>query len=180
MRVLVLLAFATSTSVLPAQDTFTLTSETLGGQATLAEVFDGFGCTGENRSPQLSWTGAPAGTESFAVTMYDPDAPTGSGWWHWVVFDLPADARELPAGAGGDASGVLPKGAIASVTDYGVPGYGGPCPPEGDGPHQYVITVYALDTEHLGLDATANPATVGFYLGNHTLAKASIVAYYER
>ena len=180
MRVLAFLAFLTSAFLLPAQDTFTLTSATLGGQATDAEVFDGFGCAGANQSPQLSWTGAPAGTRSFAVTMYDPDAPTGSGWWHWVAFDIPATVHELPAGAGSVAPESFPARAVQSLTDYGTIGYGGPCPPEGDGPHQYVITVYALGTERLGPDATANPATVGFYLGNNTLAKASLVAYYER
>ena len=180
MRTLAFLVLLTSASVLSAQDTFTLTSATLGGQATDTEVFDGFGCACANQSPQLSWTGAPAGTESFAVTMYDPDAPTGSGWWHWVAFDIPASVHELPAGAGSVAPAGFPARAVQSLTDFGATGYGGPCPPEGDGPHQYVITVYALGTEHLGLDATANPATVGFYLFDNTLAKASLVAYYER
>ena len=180
MRLLALLAFAVASSSAAAQPTFTLTSNTLGGQATTREVFDGFGCTGANVSPQLAWTDAPEGTQSFAVTMYDPDAPTGSGWWHWLVFDLPATATELPAGAGSTAPDGLPAGAVQSTTDYGAPGYGGPCPPVGDAPHQYVITVYALDTDSLGLPADATPATVGFTLGNHTLAKASIVAYYDR
>ena len=183
MRLLALaapLALACAPAAAAAQATFTLTSSTLGGQATPEEVFDGFGCTGANVSPQLAWTDAPQGTRSFAVTMYDPDAPTGSGWWHWVVFDLPATATHLPAGAGSTAPEGLPAGAVQGTTDFGAPGYGGPCPPVGDGPHQYVITVYALGTDSLGLPADATPATVGFTLGNHTLAKASIVAYYER
>lgn len=160
--------------------TFTLTSNTVGGQATLQEVFNGFGCTGANQSPQLEWTNAPAGTRSFAITMYDKDAPTGSGWWHWVVFDLPATTSELMAGAGDAAKGLLPAGAIQGRTDFGTTGYGGPCPPPGHGPHQYVITVHALNTDKLGLDANASPAVVGYTLGGATLAKASIVFYYER
>lgn len=162
------------------QNTFTLSSNDLGGQATLTEEFNGFGCTGKNQSPQLSWKNAPAGTKSFAITMYDPDAPTGSGWWHWVVFDIPADINELVSNAGNLNLNLAPKGAIQSITNYGVGGFGGPCPPEGHGLHQYVITVYALGTDSLGLDKNTNPAIVGYYIWNNTLAKASIVTYYER
>lgn len=163
-----------------SQNTFTLKSETLGGVATKLEEFNGFGCTGSNQSPPLSWTNAPEGTKSFAITMYDPDAPTGSGWWHWVVFDIPADIDQLVANAGNLEANLAPKGAIQSVTNYGVGGYGGPCPPEDHGIHQYIITVHALKVEKLGLDANTNPAVVGYYLWNNTLAKASIVTYYER
>ena len=163
-----------------AQNTFTLSSNNLGGEATIGEEFNGFGCTGENKSPQLSWKNAPEGTQSFAVTMYDPDAPTGSGWWHWVVFDIPAKTTELAAGAGNTDLNLTPEGVIQSITDYGSNGYGGPCPPEGHGIHQYIITIYALKTNKLGLDKNTNPAVVGFYLWNNTLAKASIVTYYKR
>lgn len=163
-----------------AQGTFTLGSKTLGGQATKTEEFNGFGCSGKNQSPELFWKNAPEGTKSFAITVYDPDAPTGSGWWHWVVFDLPANSQELVANAGNPMLNLLPQGAIQSMTDYGMTGYGGPCPPEGHGSHEYIITVYALKTAKLGLDAKANPATVGYYLWNNTLAKASIVMYYQR
>lgn len=162
------------------QKTFSLSSKDLGGQATSAEEFNGFGCTGSNESPQLSWANAPKGTKSFAVTMYDPDAPTGSGWWHWLVFDMDANVNELVRNAGNPESGLAPKGAVQSVTDYGSKGYGGPCPPKGHGLHSYVITVHALKTEKLGLDANASPATVGYYLWSNTLAKASIVTYYQR
>lgn len=160
--------------------TFTLSSRDLGGQATQLEEFNGFGCTGQNQSPQLSWKNAPEGTKSFAVTMYDPDAPTGSGWWHWVMFDIPSETHELATNAGNIEMNLAPSGTIQSITNYGVGGYGGPCPPEGHGPHQYIITVFALKVERLGLDANTNPAIVGYYLGNNTLEKASIVAYYER
>ena len=176
----ILAVFITLSSAVFGQNTFTLSSNSLGGEATITEEFNGFGCVGENLSPQLSWKNAPKETKSFAVTMYDPDAPTGSGWWHWVVFDIPLNTKELVAGAGNPALNLVSEEIIQSVTDYGVAGYGGPCPPKGHGLHQYVITVYALKTEKLGLDASASPAIVGYYLWNNTLAKASIVAYYKR
>ena len=176
--ILGLLLIASNT--LFAQGTFTLSSNDLGGEATTQEEFNGFGCTGENQSPQLSWKNAPEGTKSFAVTMYDPDAPTGSGWWHWVVFDIPENTNELASGAGNLDLKLTSEGVIQSLTDYGSNGYGGPCPPEGHGIHQYIITVYALKTDKLGLDKNANAAVVGFYLWNNTLAKASIVTYYKR
>ena len=162
------------------QTTFTLSSTDLGGQATQTEEFNGFGCTGKNQSPQLSWKNAPEDTKSFAITMYDPDAPTGSGWWHWIVFDIPSSTSEIPANAGNIDLNLMPAGVIQSITDYGSKGYGGPCPPEGHGPHQYIITVYALKTDKLGLEASTNPAVVGYYLWMNTLAKASIVTYYQR
>lgn len=169
-----------ASQLLFAQTTFTLTSKTLGGQATINEEFNGFGCVGQNISPELSWTNAPEGTKSYAITMYDPDAPTGSGWWHWLVFNIPLNVNQLVPDAGNIKSGLAPEKAIQSITDYGTKGYGGPCPPEGHGLHQYQITVYALDTEDLELNEDTNAAIVGFYLGNHTLAKATIIAYYKR
>lgn len=167
------------TSAIFAQKTFTLTSKDLGGEASKIQEFNGFGCSGENQSPELSWKNAPEGTKSFAITMYDPDAPTGSGFWHWIVFDIPANVTELVTNAG-IKNNLIPKGAIQSITDYGIKGFGGPCPPVGHGFHQYIITVYALKTDKLGTDANTNPAVVGFNLWNQTLAKASIVAYYKR
>ena len=166
-------------SAIFAQKTFTLTSKDLGGEASKIQEFNGFGCSGENQSPELSWKNAPEGTKSFAITMYDPDAPTGSGFWHWIVFDIPANVTELLTNAG-TKNNLIPKGAIQSITDYGIKGFGGPCPPVGHGFHQYIITVYALKTDKLGTDANTNPAVVGFNLWNQTLAKASIVAYYKR
>lgn len=170
----------TLSSTVFAQNTFTLSSNDLGGEATINDEFNGFGCTGENQSPQLSWKNVPEETKSFAVTMYDPDAPTGSGWWHWVVFDIPVSTNELVSGAGNTALNLTPEGVIQSITDYGTNGYGGPCPPKGHGLHQYIITVYALKTDKLGLNENTNPAVVGYYLWNNTLAKASIVTYYQR
>ncbi|MFK7970165.1 MAG: YbhB/YbcL family Raf kinase inhibitor-like protein [Bacteroidia bacterium] len=177
---LAILMFIALTGMIFGQDTFTLSSEDLGGQATSTEEFNGFGCTGDNQSPQLSWKNAPEGTKSFAITMYDPDAPTGSGWWHWLVFDIPANVNELISGAGNLSLNLAPDSCVQSITDYGTSGYGGPCPPQGHGLHQYIITVYALKTDKLGLNAETNPAVVGYYLWNNTLAKASIVTYYQR
>jgi len=168
------------TTVVFGQKTFTLSSSDLGGEITKKQEFNAFGCSGENQSPQLGWKNAPEGTKSFAITMYDPDAPTGSGFWHWVVFDIPANVNELVANAGNIQLNLAPKGAIQSVTDFGTKGYGGPCPPEGHGFHQYIVTVYALKTDQLGLDENATPAMVGFNLWANTLAKASIIAYYKR
>jgi Raf kinase inhibitor-like YbhB/YbcL family protein len=176
---ILLLALMLNLSLI-GQSSFTLESNTLGGNATSVEEFNGFGCTGENTSPQLSWSNAPEGTKSFAITMYDPDAPTGSGWWHWVVFDIPSDVNSLLKNAGNIEKELMPKDAIQSLTNYGVPGYGGPCPPENHGFHQYIITVHALKVDKLGLDKNTNPAIVGYYLWNNTIAKASIVTYYER
>ncbi len=179
MRIPTLVLSALSAIALNAQ-TFTVTSASVGGQAIDEQVFNGFGCTGKNISPQLSWPNAPEGTKSFAITMYDPDAPTGSGWWHWVVFDIPATVKGIPAGAGSSGMPGMPAGAIQSMTDFGGIGYGGPCPPVGHGPHRYIITVYALKTDKLGLDAKAAAPMVGFSLGQNTLAKASLMFYYGR
>lgn len=157
---------------------FTLTSSDLAGQLSVKQVFNGFGCTGENISPALAWKDAPKGTKSFAVTLYDPDAPTGSGWWHWVVFNIPASVTSLPAGAGNPTKGLMPKGAVQSVTSYGQGGFGGACPPVGDRAHRYIFTVYALDVDALGPDATAMPALVGYMLNAHAIEKASMISYF--
>lgn len=153
-----------------------------GGTIANDQVFKGFGCTGNNVSPSLSWSGAPSTTKSFAVSIYDPDAPTGSGWWHWVVFNIPANVTSLPKGAGDAKSNLAPKGAIQSRTDFGSDGYGGPCPPPGDKPHHYQITVFAVDVDKLpdAKNDMASAALVGFDLHFHTLAKATLTATYGR
>lgn len=163
-------------STLLFADNFTLTSSDLKGQLTLKQEFSGFGCVGENISPQLSWQNAPKETKSFAVTVYDPDAPTGSGWWHWIVFDIPKDKTTLATGFGNSDS----KEAIQSMTDYGKSGFGGACPPKGDKAHRYIFTVHALDVDTLKLDKNANPALAGYYINAHSIAKASLISYYGR
>ena len=129
-----------------------------------------------NTSPHLVWSGAPEGTKSYAVTVFDPDAPTGSGFWHWTVANIPAEVTELAAGTSG---GGLPKGAVEGRTDFGEPGYGGAAPPPGHGPHRYVFTVFAVDTDQLEVTPEDSGAKYGFNLHFHTLAKASITATYE-
>jgi Raf kinase inhibitor-like YbhB/YbcL family protein len=151
----------------------------LGADHILSADF-GFGCSGGNRSPQLAWSGAPAATKSFAVTCFDPDAPTGSGFWHWLVVNIPANVGELPLDAGNPKSTLLPKGALQTRTDFGAPGYGGPCPPAGDHPHRYLFTVFAVGAEALPVQADTSAAVVGFQLNFNTLAKAAIMGLYKR
>ena len=132
---------------------------TTGSVQPQAHVYNGMGQTGANLSPALSWKGAPEGTRSFVVTVYDPDAPTGSGWWHWVVVNIPATVTALPEGAGSGKGG-LPEGALQIRTDFGAPGYGGAAPPPGRA-HPYIVTVYSLDVPPLGIGPYASPALVG-------------------
>lgn len=174
---IILFSFCLSLSY---SQTFTLKSSDIGGQATSKQLFNGFGCTGENISPQLSWENAPKETKSFAITIHDPDAPTGSGWWHWVVFDIPNTTTAFQSDAGNISKNLIPKEAIQSKTDFGTYGYGGPCPPEGHGIHQYIVTIHALKTEKLELDKDASPALVGYYLNFNTIKKSSLVFYYAR
>lgn len=140
------------------------------------QVLNAMGYTGENLSPHLAWDDVPDGTKSFVVTCYDPDAPTGSGWWHWVVANLPADTRELPEGAGSGLPG-LPAGALQTRTDFGPGGYGGAAPPK-DEQHRYIFTVHAIDVDRLDVDEEASAAMVGFNVHFHTLGSASITAMY--
>lgn len=151
-----------------------------GGVLSRAQEFNSFGCSGGNTSPALVWSDVPAGTRSFALTVYDPDAPTGSGWWHWLVFNLPAATRSLPTGAGSADGQHLPAGSVQSKTDYGQPGFGGACPPLGDKPHRYIFTVHALKVDKLDLPADAMPALVGYMLNANSLGKASFTAFYGR
>ncbi|MCP2073241.1 UNVERIFIED_ORG: Raf kinase inhibitor-like YbhB/YbcL family protein [Pseudomonas lini] len=157
---------------------FSLTSQDIADNRPLTrrEVFQGFGCEGGNTSPELSWANAPAGTRSYAITVYDPDAPTGSGWWHWTVFNLPASLHSLPSGAGSS----LPAGAVQGRTDYGQSAFGGACPPVGDKPHRYQFTVWALKVDKLPLDSQASGALVGYMLNANALAKATITSTYGR
>jgi Raf kinase inhibitor-like YbhB/YbcL family protein len=151
-----------------------------GGTVPKRFEFNGFGCTGENKSPALKWNGAPKGTQSFAVTVYDPDAPTGSGWWHWMVINIPASVNALAADAGAAGNAGLPAGAAQARIDYGVAAFGGVCPPPGDKPHRYIFTVYALKVDKLEVPADATAALTGFMINANALGKASFTARYGR
>ncbi len=140
----------------------------------------GFGCQGNNQSPHLAWSGAPAETKSFAVTCFDPDAPTGSGFWHWLVVNIPPSVTELAVDAGNPKSAKLPQGALQTRTDFGTPGYGGPCPPAGDHPHRYLFTVFAVGVDRLPVTADTSAAVIGFQLHFNTLARAAIMGLYKR
>lgn len=154
---------------------FRLTSPDLENQKRFpqSEVANIFGCTGGNHAPRLRWSGAPAGTKSFAVTMFDPDAPTGSGFWHWLTWDIPAGATSLNAAA-------LPVGAVSGTNDAGLTGYLGPCPPPGDRTHRYQLTVFALDVTTLGLPSSVRAAVVGFSMRLHILGFGRLIGTFSQ
>ncbi|HVV98639.1 MAG TPA: YbhB/YbcL family Raf kinase inhibitor-like protein [Rhodanobacteraceae bacterium] len=175
---LIALAFASSAGA----DGFTLESASFGPNATLDTkyVFNGGSCRGGDNSPELHWSGAPEGTKSFAVTLFDPDARNGAGFWHWIVFDINAKTTSLPVGAGADAGSVAPPGSVSGKNDFDRIGYSGPCPPKGDKPHRYVFTVYALRTEHLGIPAGADGPTARKALEADAILSATLQAQYGR
>ncbi|HWU85469.1 MAG TPA: YbhB/YbcL family Raf kinase inhibitor-like protein [Rhodocyclaceae bacterium] len=174
---------ALSAAALSAQ-AFEVTSVDIkeGQKLAVAQVYNGFGCKGGNLAPQLSWKGEPKGVKSYAVTVYDPDAPTGSGWWHWIVYDIPAAFNGLPAGASAepDSKVKLPAGAKQGRNDYGTRDFGGACPPMGDKPHRYIVTVYALKVEHLDVPDDASAALIGYMLNANALGKATLTGKYGR
>ena len=180
-KILVVVSALLYGSLALAQE-FTLSSETVGPDVQLTEeqVYIGFGCTGKNVSPDLKWTPGPEGTKSYAVTVYDPDAPTGSGWWHWIVYNIPAGVTELPGGAGDVDGKSLPEGAVHGRTDFGTYDFGGACPPEGDEDHRYIFTVFALKTEKIDVPVDASAALIGFMVNANTITKASFTAKYGR
>jgi Raf kinase inhibitor-like protein, YbhB/YbcL family len=144
-----------------------------GADIPMENVFTG--CGGKNVSPQLSWSGAPSGTKSFAIGCFDPDAPTGSGYWHWVLFNLPGETTSLEAGEGNEET---PRGGTTGYSDFGMNEYGGPCPPKGDGQHRYIFTVYALDTDEIPGGSSATGATMVFLMRGHVLASGSITGLF--
>ncbi len=166
----------------PTLFAFDLTSTDVKAGAAMAkqQEYNGSGCDGRNLSPELHWTHAPAGTRSFAVTLYDPDAPTGSGWWHWIMFNIPADVHTLRRDAGNPASGLAPKGSMEGRTDFGIRAFGGPCPPRGDKPHRYQFKVYALDIAHIDAAPNSRAAQIDFMLHAHSLGVAKLQATYGR
>ncbi len=145
-----------------------------------AQEYNGFGCTGNNTSPRLSWTGAPAATKSFALTVYDPDAPTGSGWWHWQIININKHTTELQENAGNIEKHIAPKDSLQIENDYGAAGFGGACPPAGSKAHRYQFTLYALSVDKLNLAQNASGALVGYMIKSHALASTSIEALYKR
>lgn len=176
-----LLASCLLGSSLSYSQSFQVTSPDIKqGKLTESQVFNGFGCTGQNISPALTWNNAPKNTKSFAVTVYDPDAPTGSGWWHWVVYNIPANSLQLATGAGSENSTSLPTGAIQGRTDFGSHGFGGACPPKGHGLHRYIFTVHALKVDKLELPADASSAMIGYMINANQIAKTSFTAKYGR
>jgi Raf kinase inhibitor-like YbhB/YbcL family protein len=181
-RTLLAAALIGAATLAPAAAAFTLSSPDIKAGGTIPKRFEfnGFGCAGENKSPALKWSGAPQGTNSFAVTVYDPDAPTGSGWWHWMVINIPADVNELKPDAGAVGGANLPKGAGQARIDYGLAGWGGVCPPQGDKPHRYIFTVHALKVDKLDVPTDATAALTGFMINANSLGKASFTATYGR
>jgi Raf kinase inhibitor-like YbhB/YbcL family protein len=161
---------------------FKLESPEVKANATMDKKFEAnvFGCNGENKSPALKWSGAPKDAKSYAVTVYDPDAPTGSGWWHWSVINIPAGTTELKADAGNASNANLPQGARQVRIDYGTAAWGGACPPPGDKPHRYVFTVHALKTDKLDIPADATAALAGFMINANSVGKATFTAKYGR
>jgi len=166
----------------PSGTGMTLTSADVpqGGTIALTHVDNAMGCTGQNISPAFSWTGAPAATRSFALTIHDPDAPVSGGFWHWVVYDIPASVTSLPRGAGTAGSAGMPAGARQGRNDFGDSAYDGPCPPKGDRPHHYDMVLSALDVASLDLPAGSSPAQVDFTRRTHTLASAQLTGLYGR
>jgi Raf kinase inhibitor-like YbhB/YbcL family protein len=181
---LCLLAFGVVHTTQGASALFTLTSPDLPAGKPIAERFtaNAFGCHGPNESPALKWSNAPAGTKSLAITMFDPYKPPASGWWHWVVYDIPATATELPRNAGAPGNSGMPAGAKQAPPDGEAPEphYYGPCPDEGDPPHHYTITIYALSVDHLAVPLTSTPANIDYTISSKMLAKSTIVRLFSR
>jgi Raf kinase inhibitor-like YbhB/YbcL family protein len=173
MRHLILAALLASNSALAGSLTLASTDIANGKFLSKAQEFQGFGCSGGNQSPQLSWSGAPEGTAAFAILVHDADAPTGSGWWHWQLVNIPKEVTSLPAGA------LAPAGSQQMNNDYGVKGFGGACPPPKHGVHHYKFTVHAL-SQKLELPANASGALTGYMVQAHSLASSTIEALYQR
>lgn len=181
LKILLLLLVTTAAlSAAPNQSpTFRLWSDDLkSGAFDLEQVYNSFGCTGSNMSPHLAWSGAPKDAQSFVITVYDPDAPTGSGFWHWVVANIPATTTMIAGNA--SRTPRMPAGSLETRTDFGPPGYGGPCPPAGDQPHRYIFTIHALRVPKLDVSVDTSAALVGFMTNANRIASASFTARYGR
>ncbi len=182
MNKLLILALLTSISTSSLAKDFTLKSYdmTHGQFMSKTQEFKGFGCKGGNQSPQLYWSNTPKGTKSFAITAYDPDAPTGSGWWHWQIVNIPKDIHMLAAGTGSTDGKLAPKGSLQLTNDFGAKGFGGACPPKGDGAHRYQFTVFALAVEKLELPENASAALAGYMINANAIGSATLEALYTR
>ena len=180
LKLLSILSLTASASTFAS--TFVLTSQDIaqGELMPKAQEFVGFGCSGDDVSPHLKWSGAPEGTKSYAITAYDPDAPTGSGWWHWQVVNIPATVTEIAAGAGNTKKNMAPEGSVQIKNDYGSRGFGGACPPKGHGVHHYRFTVHALSVEALELPEDASGALTGYMINANTIESSTIEALYIR
>lgn len=176
------MALAAAPAPAATPEKFSLSSAQIAPGRKIADeqVFNAFGCSGKNISPSLAWKNPPAGTKSFALMVHDPDAPTGSGWWHWVVINIPASVNALAANAGDPKSALLPKGAVHGVTDFGSAAYGGPCPPAGSGPHHYHFRLFALKVASINVPAGASAALIGFNVRANALAVAELTGVYSR
>lgn len=177
MRASILIISILFSNFCMAETSFVLSSPSFDDNALLPmkQVANYGECKGRNDSPALEWTDGPAGTKGYAVTVYDPDAPSGSGWWHWTLFNIPKDVTSLR-----EAMTIFPKGSIQGRNDSGTTRYSGACPPAGSKPHHYIFSVFALKVEHLPLTSEASGAMLGYYIHQNMLAKASVTATYSR
>jgi len=180
IKLISILSLSFSASVFA--DTLTLSSQDIADGEFMAKTqeFNGFGCSGSDVSPHLKWSGAPKGTKSFAITAYDPDAPTGSGWWHWQVVNIPSNVMELSAGSGNTKKELTPEGSMQIVNDFGSRGFGGACPPPGHGVHHYRFTVHALSVDKLSLPEDASGALAGYMINSKTIESSTIESLYKR
>lgn len=180
LKLIALLSLSISAATQASSLTLSSNDIAQGEFMSKTQEFDGFGCNGDDLSPHLKWSNAPKGTKSFAITAYDPDAPTGSGWWHWQIVNIPANVSELATGAGSTTKNLAPKGSFQVANDYGSKGFGGACPPAGHGVHRYRFTVYALSVEKLDLPKGASGALAGFMINANTIESSTIESLYKR
>ena len=180
LKLLSVIALSFSASTFAGNLTLSSDDIAHGQLMSKAQEFNGFGCTGGNVSPHLAWSGAPKGTKSFAITAYDPDAPTGSGWWHWQIVNIDKNVSQLIAGAGSTSKALAPKGSSQISNDYGSSSFGGACPPKGHGVHHYQFTIHALSVEKLELPKDASGALAGYMINANTIETSVIESLYRR
>jgi len=180
LKLIFVLSLSVSTSVLAGSLTLSSEDITHGQFMSETQEFNGFGCSGGDLSPHLKWSDVPKGTKSFAITAYDPDAPTGSGWWHWQLVNIPMAVMEIPAGTGNTVENSAPRGSLHIQNDYGSRGFGGACPPEGHGVHHYRFTIHALSVEKLELPKGASGALAGYMINANTIESSTIESLYKR